>query len=193
MKAAAFLYLFTERNIMNEHPEHFLFGTIVRTHGVKGDFITAMDTDSPGRYKHLKVVYLEVDEVLKEYNVTKISIKEKEKSAYMHLQGIEDMSTAENYLKYRLFLPMEMLPKLRGKKFYFHEIIGFNICDKNLGTLGPVSTVYERADQPVIEFIHKEHKVLFPVHDKLIVKIDREKREFHINMPEGLLDIYLED
>lgn len=178
---------------MNEHSEHFLFGTILRTHGVKGDFLVAMDTDSPGRYKSLKVVYVEVDGVLKEYNVTKISVKEKEKSAYLHLQGIEDMSTAENYLKYKLFLPLEMLPKLRGKKFYFHEIIGFNFCDKTYGVLGPIVTVYERGDQPVIEFSFKEHLVLFPVHDKLIVKIDREAREFHVNMPDGLLDIYLED
>jgi len=178
---------------MNEHPQHFLFGTIIRTHGVKGDFLVAMDTDSPGRYKQLKVVYVEVDEVLKEYNVTKVSIKEKERSAYLHLQGIEDMSTAENYLKYRLFLPIEQLPKLRGKKFYFHEIIGFKIFDKNIGELGPVTTVYDRGEQPVLEFLYNDHKVLFPIHDKLIVKIDREAKEFHINMPEGLLDIYLEE
>ncbi len=178
---------------MNSYPDHFLFGIIVRTHGVKGDFIVAMDTDNPGRYKSIKVVYMEVDEVLKEYNVSRVSIKEKEKTAYLHLQGIEDMTTAENYLKYRLFLPMNLLPRLRGKKFYFHEIIGYNFCDQKLGNLGPVTTVYERAEQPVIEFLHKEHKVLFPVHEKLIVKIDRDAREFHVNMPEGLLDIYLEE
>ncbi len=177
---------------MNEHPDYFQLGSIVRTHGVKGDFVVAMDTDSPGRYKSLKVVYVEVDEVLKEYNVTKISIREKEKAAILHLEGIENMTTAENYLKYRIFLPLEMLPRLRGKKFYFHEIIGFQVCDKKLGHLGPVTTVFDRADQPVIEFLYQEHKVLFPVHDKLIVKIDREAREFHVNMPEGLLDIYLE-
>ena len=97
---------------INTYPDHFHFGYIVRTHGVKGDFIVALESDSPDRYKALKVVYLEIDEVLKEYNVTKISIKEKERSAYVHLQGIEDMTTAENYLKFQLYLPLSSLPKL---------------------------------------------------------------------------------
>ncbi|MBL7925055.1 MAG: 16S rRNA processing protein RimM [Bacteroidia bacterium] len=177
----------------NLHPEHFQLGTLIRTHGVKGDLIAALESDSPGRYKQLKLVYLEVDDVLKEYNVTKISIREKERSATLHLQGIEDMSTAENYLKHRLFLPLSSLPKLRGKKFYFHEVLGFEVVDKRLGKLGPVTTIYDRAEQPVLEFEHQGHKALFPVHDKLIVKIDREAREFHVQLPEGLLDIYLEE
>ena len=178
---------------MNLHPDHFHLGTLVRTHGVKGDFIALLDTDSPGRYKQLKQVYLELDEVLKEYTVTKISIKEKERTATIHLQGIEDMSTAEEYLKCSLFLPLSALPKLRGKKFYFHEVIGFNVIDKQLGLLGPITTVYDRTEQPVIEFEYKNHKVLFPVHDKLISKVDREEREFHVILPDGHVDIYLEE
>lgn len=177
---------------MTQHPEYFELGTLVRTHGVKGDFIALLDSDSPSRYKQLKVVYLEVGEVLKEYNVTKISVREKERTATLHLQGIEDMTTAENYLKYKLFLPLSTLPKLRGKKFYFHEVIGFTVVDAQLGVLGPITTVFDRAEQPVIEFEHKGQKVLFPVHDALIVKVDRSTQEFHIRMPEGLLDIYME-
>jgi 16S rRNA processing protein RimM len=177
---------------MSIHTDHFQLGTLLRTHGVKGDFIAALDTDSPGRYKKLNLVYLEVDEVLKEYNVTRISVKEKERSATLHLEGIEDMTTAENYLKCKLFLPLSMLPKLRGKKFYFHEITGFTVEDKKLGTLGPITTVYDRAEQPVVEFEYQGRQILFPCHDKLIVKIDREQRIFYTDLPEGLVTIYLE-
>ena len=93
---------------INSYPDYFHFGYIVRTHGVKGDFIVALESDSPDRYKSLKVVYLEIDEVLKEYNVKKISIKEKERSAYLHLEGIEDMTTAENYRRRNLALTQQI-------------------------------------------------------------------------------------
>lgn len=177
---------------MHEYPDYFQLGFIVRTHGVKGDLVAALETDSPARYKKLKVVYVEVDGVLKEYSVTRITVKEKERSATLHLMGIEDMTTAGNYLRFRLFLPLADLPKLRGKKFYFHEVAGFLVVDKNLGTLGPISTVYDRAVQPVVEFEYRDKKILFPVHDSIIVKIDREARQFHVNLPEGLVDVYLE-
>lgn len=178
--------------IINSYPDYFHFGYIVRTHGVKGDFIVTLESDSPANYKSLKVVYLEIDGVLKEYNVTKISIKEKEKSAYLHLDGIEDMTTAENYLKFQLYLPLSSLPKLKGKKFYFHEIMGFLVVDVQLGPLGKICSIYDRAVQPVIEFDYKERKVLFPLHPDLLLKVDREAKEFHVDLPEGLVDIYLE-
>jgi 16S rRNA processing protein RimM len=52
--------------------------------------------------------------------------------------------------------------------------------------------VYERTEQPVIEFSYSDKKVLFPVHEQLIKKVDREKKELHVSLPEGLLEIYLE-
>ena len=90
---------------MQLHPDHFQLGTLVRTHGVKGDFLALLDTDSPGRYKKLNVVYLEVDDVLKEYNVTKITVQERERTAKLHLQGIEDMRRIKfNFILNQLFI-----------------------------------------------------------------------------------------
>jgi 16S rRNA processing protein RimM len=177
---------------INNYPDYFHLGYIVRTHGVKGDFIVMLESDTPERYKSLKVVYLEIEEVLKEYNITKISIKAKEKSAYLHLQGIEDMTTAENYLKFQLYLPLSSLPKLKGKKFYFHEVMGFIVVDKTLGALGPITSIFDRTEQPVIELEYQDKKVLFPLHPDLLIKIDREAKEFHVDLPEGLVAIYLE-
>lgn len=177
---------------MDVHPGFFQLGTLVKTHGVKGDFIAVLETDSPARYKALKVVYLEVGEVLKEYTVPRISLKPKTQTATIHLTGIEDMTTAEGYLKSKLFLPLEMLPALKGKKFYFHEVIGFTVIDKERGALGPITTIYERSSQPVIECGHDGRLILIPVHDDLIVKIDRKNCSFHVDLPEGLVDIYLE-
>ena len=177
---------------MDIHPGYFHLGTLVKTHGVKGDFIVVLDTDSPARYKALKVVYLEVGEVLKEYTVPRISLKPKTQTATIHLSGIEDKTTAEDYLKSKLFLPLEMLPALKGKKFYFHEVIGFTVIDKSHGLLGPITTVYDRSNQPIIECEHNGHQILFPVHDDLIVKIDRKERLFQVELPQGLVDIYLE-
>lgn len=177
---------------MDIHPGYFHLGTLVKTHGVKGDFIAVLDTDSPSRYKALKVVYLEVGEVLKEYSVPRISLKPKTQTATIHLSGIEDKTTAEDYLKSKLFLPLEMLPPLKGKKFYFHEVIGFTVFDKKRGALGPITTIYERSSQPVIECGLTGQFILIPVHDDLIVKIDRKSGELHVDLPDGLIDIYLE-
>jgi 16S rRNA processing protein RimM len=38
-----------------------------------------------------------------------------------------------------IYLPLKMLPKLTGNKFYFHEVIGFEVEDKRSGVVGKSS------------------------------------------------------
>ena len=173
------------------YPDYYLLGKIVRTHGVKGDFIITLDTDSPSRYSKIKLMYVEIDGTLKEYDVTKINVRPKEENAIVHLSGIEDMTTAENYLKCEVYQPTANLPKLRGKKFYYHEIIGFTVVDKHLGELGPITNVYDLPKNVIAEFTYKEKAALFPLTELFIEKIDRKEKKFHVNLPEGLLDVYL--
>src|SRR6187402_3589562 len=109
------------------YPDHYELGSVVRTHGVKGDLLVYLDADEPERYKKMKAVWVEEKDGLKEFKVTKSSIVEKQ--AIIHLEGIEDMTAAEGYLKKRLFMPLSFLPKLKGKQFYFHEIIGYTVVD----------------------------------------------------------------
>jgi 16S rRNA processing protein RimM len=58
----------------------------------------------------------------------------------------EDMNTEEDadaIMGNDIYLPLKMLPKLTGNKFYFHEVIGFEVEDKRLGVVGK-NRVYKR-------------------------------------------------
>ena len=94
------------------HTEHYLLGKIIRTHGVKGDLIVFLDVDEPARYLKMKTVLVEMNGELKEYPVKKVSLQPRDKSAIIHLEGVEDMNAAELLLKYNLYQPASMLPKL---------------------------------------------------------------------------------
>jgi 16S rRNA processing protein RimM len=172
---------------------YHLLGKILRTHGVKGDVVVYLDTDAPEQYKSLKLIYVQVEGQFKEFDVTKVNLKGgKDKTATIHLRGIEDMTTAELYLKCDLFIPKTSLPRLTGKKFYFHEIIGFAIHDKQLGNIGEVLRVVELPQHPIAEIIHKEKETLIPLSEYFIQKIDRANKIIQMDLPDGLLEIYQE-
>jgi 16S rRNA processing protein RimM len=45
-----------------------------------------------------------------------------------------------------------MLPKLSGNKFYFTEVIGFEVEDKRLGVVGKIESINDSTAQPLLKF-----------------------------------------
>ena len=174
-----------------KYPDYYLLGKIFRTHGVKGDVLIFLDVDDPSRYKKMKSVFLELNDELKEYAVTKVNVSVGEKNAIIHLQGVEDMNAAEMILKTNLYQPLSMLPKLKGNAFYFHEIIGFIVMDTLLGELGIINNVHDLPQHPVGAMHYKEKEVLFPLSGETLEKVDRENKKIFVTLPDGLLDVYM--
>jgi len=86
---------------------------------------------------------------------------------------------------------VEMLPKLEGNKFYFHEVIGFEIEDKRLGVFGKIVSINDTSAQPLFEVVNGTVEILVPMIDQFLVKIDRENKKVLMDLPEGLIEMYL--
>lgn len=168
--------------------ELFELGTIIRSHGIKGDVVIYISMDDPSHFKKLKTVLINSDE-LKEWEITSIRFKGKE--ATLHLKGIDDRNTSDLFLKKKVFINKEDLPDPGEKKFYIHEIIGYMLHDETLGELGKIDDVYEMPAHPVLAITYKEKEALIPASADFILKVDRRKKTIFMNIPDGLLDVYL--
>ncbi len=72
-------------------------------------------------------------------------------------------------------------------------MIDFLLLDKIFGEIGKIKQVLEYPNQALFQTFYKEKEVLVPINDLFIKHVDREKKEIHLELPEGLLDIYIED
>ena len=86
-----------------------------------------------------------------------------------------------------------MLPKLNDDQFYYHEIINYQVNDRTLGPLGKVKEVYSTGAQDVIIMVYKGVEVLIPLTDEIVPKVDKGKKEVITQLPEGLVDVYLNE
>ncbi len=70
-------------------------------------------------------------------------------------------------------------------------VIGYVVSDKKHGELGPVRELLEMPGQRILAIDHREKEVLIPFKRPILVKTDHAAKTILVNLPEGLLDIYL--
>jgi 16S rRNA processing protein RimM len=168
--------------------ECFQLGTISRTHGKNGALLLKLDTDRPEAYMELESILLEIQGELVPFFIAELK-PIKANAFQIFLEDIPP-GEAERFVGKKVFLPLTMLPKLSGKQFYFHEVIGFRVLDMQYGEIGQVIDVIERHPQHVLVVAASRGEVLIPAANEIIVQLNREDQSIQVDCPEGLLDIY---
>ncbi len=169
----------------------YQLGYVIKPHGLKGDVSIYIDADEPQVYKNLASVLIQLDNNLVPFFISKIKVSGQK--AILSLEDSPDIEFAQLLKGSALYLPLSALPELTDNQFYFHEIIGFIVEDEDLGEVGPVITVYDAGPQDLLAIEHKGKEVLLPINDETVKKVDKNKKLIFVNMPAGLLDIYLSD
>lgn len=168
----------------------FYLGKIVSKYSFKGEVLVKLDTDEPEIYENMESVFVSLRNNLVPFFIKKCRLH---KSALLRIdfEEINDEMGADNIMGSKIYLPLKFLPKLKGNKFYFHEVIGFTLLDDTHGDIGVVTGVDDRTSQALFEVDKNGKQLLIPVTDDIITKVDRENKTIHVTTPEGLVDLYL--
>jgi 16S rRNA processing protein RimM len=170
--------------------ECFYLGKIAKKFSFKGDVLIYLDTDEPELYNNLESVFVECNKHLVPFFIENCSLH-KNDFLRVHFEDVNSEEDADVILGNGIYLPLKMLPKLSGNKFYFHEVVGFEIEDQRLGVFGVIQAVNDTTAQPLFEVLNGNVEMLIPMIDHFLVKIDRANKKVIMNLPEGLVEMYL--
>ena len=168
----------------------FYLGKIVSKFSFKGELLIKLDTDEPNLYENLESVFLLLGRNLVPFFIEKSSLH-KSDLLRVRFEDVNNEADAEALLKTEVYLPLTMLPKLSGNKFYFHEVIGFTIEDIHQGNVGSITGINDTTAQALFEVEKAGKELLIPMNDNFILKVDREGKKIVMDIPEGLIDLYL--
>ena len=168
----------------------FYLGKIVRKYSFNGELLIKLDTDQPGLYENLEAVFIDYRNTFIPFFIESSQFH-KSDLLRVQFENVTTEAEADSLLKSDVYLPLEFLPKLEGNKFYFHEVIGFAITDKNFGPVGTITGVNDSTAQALFEIERDGKEILIPVNDDFIKTVDRKNKTIVVETPEGLIDLYL--
>ena len=166
-----------------------MLGYIQRISGVKGEVVLEMDVDDPSRYKKLDAIFGDVNGSLVPFFVK--STKLNGSSLTLSLEGMNKPDEAKALVGTTIYLPLSALPPLGDKRFYNHEIIGYEVIDERFGAVGIAEEVLERLMQPVLKIRNGKNEVMIPITNDAVKKVDRAEKKLYVTSPEGLIELYL--
>jgi 16S rRNA processing protein RimM len=170
--------------------DYFKVATIGKTKGLKGEMQLYLDFDGLGDI-NFKTLFIDIAGKPVPYFVAsyKSSLKN---TAYIYLEDVDTVGKASALLKKDVYLPNKLKPKKKEAEFTLFDLQGFLAIDVDEGELGIITEVHEYPQQIIAACDYNGTEILFPLNEKTIKGIDVVKNIVTVDLPVGLLDIYLD-
>ena len=169
--------------------EYFKIGKIVAVHGLKGDLLLKHELGKKTSMKGLETVFIEEKKnSFLPWFIQSTKIKNNEE-VYLKLEGIDTREAAMRLVRKELWVPVEQFKKMAAKSAP-SGLLGYTIVNKG-EHLGEILELIEQPHQLLCRLDIKGKEVLIPLHENSLQKVDHKKKPVLVELPDGLLDIYL--
>lgn len=163
-------------------------GKIVAAFGVKGELVLQHHLGKKTSLKGLEAIFVEVvkDEMLP-YFIQSAKIKSEEE-IYLKLEGVDTKEVAGKLRQKEVWLTESDFQKYSAKSSII-SLLGFHLIDDGTDR-GAILEIIEQPHQMLARIDLNGKEALVPLHEQTLLKIDKKKKQVHVILPEGLLDVY---
>ena len=164
-------------------------GKIVATHGLTGSLIL---THVVGKSTWLKKDHILHVEMQKgsyiPYFVSQCKASN-DKEYIINVEDVDKVESAKKLVTRQVYVDESILIGYAKESPLLW--IGFSVIDKNNGILGDIDDVSQTGFQWLARVNYNGTEVLVPLIDQMIENVDIKARTINVNLPEGLLEVYL--
>ena len=162
-------------------------GTIITKHGFNGSLILKVSGKYSNNLSILDFLFIEINKKHIPFKLDSIKTF-KNKSYKIKFNEVNDDAYANQLISKSVFIKSNDYPDLKKETNIYSAIINFSAFN-NEAKIGEIININENLPQPVFEINYKSKTVMVPIHEDLIIKIDKENKNIFLRIPDGLLDI----
>ena len=163
-------------------------GRLVAVHGLQGELVLLHRLGKKTALRGLKTLFLEdkKDELLPWF-IESTRVKGAEE-IFVKLEGLDTKEAARRVVQKEVWLREADFEQFAGMAAPI-SLVGFRLFDGGVD-LGEIAEIIEQPHQVLCRIDLGGKEALIPLHEQTLRKVDRQKREVHVELPEGLLDVY---
>ena len=164
-------------------------GKLVAAHGLKGELILKHELGKKSSLKDLKTVFIEEKKNnFLPWFISSARIKNEEET-YIKFEGVEVREAATKLTQKNVWVTEENFKKLAAKSSPVN-LLGYTVINEK-NNLGKILEVMEQPHQLLFKLEINNKEALIPMNENTLKKIDHKKKQVIVELPEGLLEIYL--
>ncbi|MGX7051845.1 ribosome maturation factor RimM [Leuconostoc palmae] len=167
---------------------YFKVGTIVNTHGIRGEVkIMAITDFAEDRFKKGKELQIETKQG---FVPVKVQSSRLHKNMWLVLfEGVTNINDIEKYKTDDVYVYGEQREALNDGEYYYDEIIDSRVVDLAQNEIGVVSEIMTTGANDVwIVKRPNQSDALIPMIDDVVKNVDVDHKVITIDALEGLLD-----
>lgn len=169
--------------------ELFKIGKLVAVHGLKGELLLKHELGKKTSLKGLQAIFIEE----KKNSFLPLFIEsakiKSEEEIYIKLEGVNTREAAIKLGKKEIWVPEPDFKKFASINAPA-SLLGYTIINDH-EPLGEILELIEQPHQLLCRLEIKGKEVLIPLNETFLKKTDHKKKQVIVDLPEGLLEIYL--
>lgn len=169
--------------------EYFKIGKLVSAFGLKGELILKHQLGKKTSLKGLQALFTEErKESFIPWFIESARIKTDDE-LYVQLADVTTREAAIKLTQKEVWVPEADFKKFSAKSSPIN-MLGYMVVDEGKA-LGTILEIIEQPHQLLCRIEIDAKEVLIPLNEDTIRKVDRKARQVIVQLPEGLLEIYL--
>jgi 16S rRNA processing protein RimM len=161
-------------------------GKIIKTHSFKGELIIKLDIEFDQIFE-TELFFVLIDGITVPFFTSKIFKPYKASQMLINFDDIDNEKTASQLLGKDIFISNEDFDNETDSEQ--DNFNGYKVFNHN-NLIGTVNGFLNIPSNPILSiFDTDENEILVPYNEHFIEKIDDEKNEIFLILPEGLIDI----
>ncbi len=169
--------------------EYLKLGKLVAVHGLTGELLLKHELGKKSSLKGLQTIFIEEKKTsFIPWFIETTKIKS-ETEVYIKFEGVDSREAAMKLSSKAAWIPEVEFKKMAAKSAPAN-LLGYAILDKE-NNLGPILELIEQPHQLLCRLEIDKKEVLIPLNESTLRKIDHRGKKVMVELPEGLLAIYL--